>query len=160
MSDAATPQTSQEAGLPVLEARAVLLGQRAADRDEAVRRCGRLLVDIGAVEEPYIDAMLAREHDISTYVGEGVAIPHATHAGRASVIRDALAVVGFADPVAWEGGQVRVCVAIAARGDAHMAVLSQLAEILLDPPSAQALREADDPEAVLGLLAPAADALT
>jgi PTS system mannitol-specific IIA component len=53
-----------------------------------------------------------------------------------------------------------VCVAIAARGDAHLAVLSQLAEILLDPPSAQALREADDPAAVLRLLAPAASALT
>lgn len=146
--------------MPVLEARAVLLGQHAADREDAVRRCGRLLVDIGAVEEPYIDAMLARERDISTYVGEGVAIPHATHAGRASVRRDALAVVGFTDPVAWEGGPVRVCVAIAARGGAHMAVLSQLAEILLNPPSARALREAEDPEAVLRLLAPAASALT
>jgi PTS system mannitol-specific IIA component len=159
MSDTPTSQIS-EAGMPVLEARAILLGQHAADREDAVRRCGRLLVEIGAVQEPYVEAMLARERDISTYVGEGVAIPHATHAGREAVNRDALAVVGFAEPVAWEGGPVRVCVAIAARGDAHMAVLSQLAEILLDPPSARALREADDPEQVLRLLAPAANALT
>jgi mannitol PTS system EIIA component len=158
MSDTTTPPAAQDA-MPVLEARAVLLGQHAAGRDEAVRACGRLLVETGAVEEPYIDAMLARERDISTYVGEGVAIPHATHAGRKAVNRDALAVVGFAEPVAWEGGPVSVCVAIAARGDAHMAVLSQLAEILLDPPSARALREAKDPETVLRLLAPAANAL-
>jgi mannitol PTS system EIIA component len=143
------------AGAALLEARGVLLGQVAADRDDAVRRCGRLLAEVGAVEEPYIAAMLEREHDISTYVGEGVAIPHATNAGRAAVRRDALAVVGFAEPVAWEGGPVSVCVAIAARGDGHLEILSRLAEILLDPPAAKALREAADPGQVLRLLGPA-----
>jgi PTS system mannitol-specific IIA component len=150
------------AGAPdggLLERRAVRLGERAGGRDEAVRRCGRLLVEVGAVAEPYVAAMLEREHDISTYVGEGVAIPHATNAGKQAVLRDALAVVGFAQPVDWGGSPVSVCVAIAARGDGHLAVLAQLAEILLDPPRARALREAADPDEVLRLLAPAAHAL-
>jgi mannitol/fructose-specific phosphotransferase system IIA component (Ntr-type) len=39
-------------------------------------------------------------------------------------------------------------------------VLAQLAEILLDPPRARALRAAGDADEVLRLLAPAAHALT
>jgi PTS system mannitol-specific IIA component len=107
------------------------------------------------VKSEYIDAMLERERDISTYVGEGVAIPHATLAGKEAVLRDALAVLGLAEPVDWDGQPVSVCVAIAARGDGHLAILAELAEILLDPERAHALREADTVDAVIRLLQPA-----
>ena len=140
----------------LLRPEAVRLREHAADRSDAVRRCGHVLVETGAVESGYIDAMLERERDISTYVGEGVAIPHATLAGKRAVLRDALAVVSFAEPVDWDGSPVSVCVAIAARGDGHLAILAELAEILLDPERAAALRAAHDVDQVLRLLQPAA----
>jgi len=144
----------------LLEPRAVRLGEHVADRAAAVRRCGELLVETGAVKPEYIDAMLERERDISTYVGEGVAIPHATLAGKEAVLRDALAVVGLAEPVDWDGQPVSVCVAIAARGDGHLAILAELAEILLDPQRARALREADTADDVIRLLRPAGNAVS
>src|SRR3954471_21063720 len=104
----------------LLDRRAIRLDERAADRDEAVRRCGQALVDIGAVDPAYVDAMLAREQSISTYVGEGVAIPHGTLVSKEAVRRDALAVLRFPDTVDWGGFPVTVCVAIAARGDGHV----------------------------------------
>ncbi|WP_157247368.1 PTS sugar transporter subunit IIA [Nonomuraea typhae] len=131
----------------VLEARAVLLNERAATREEAVERCGRLLVEVGAAAEPYIGAMLERERSISTYVGEGVAIPHGL--SREHVLRDAICYVRFPDGLDWDGERVSVCVGIAARGDGHVALLAELAEILLDPDRARALREAADAESVL-----------
>jgi PTS system mannitol-specific IIA component len=152
MSD--TPADAAMTGL--LRTDAVRLNETATGRTDAVRRCGRVLVEIGAVEPEYIDAMLERERDISTYVGEGVAIPHATLAGKQAVLRDALAVVKLAEPVDWDGSPVSVCVAIAARGDGHLAILSELAEILLDPDRARALREARDTDEVVRLLQPAA----
>ncbi len=145
---------SEVAGL--LRPEAVRLAEPAADRTDAVRRCGRVLVETGAVQPAYVEAMLERERDISTYVGEGVAIPHATLAGKQAVLRDALAVVKLAEPVDWDGSPVSVCVAIAARGDGHLAILSELAEILLDSDRARALREADDVNEVIRLLQPAA----
>jgi PTS system mannitol-specific IIA component len=138
----------------VLVRGAIRLAERAADRDDAIRQCGTVLVATGAVEPSYVEAMLERERSISTYVGEGVAIPHATLAGKDAVRRDALAVLRFPDGVDWSGEQVVVCVAIAARGDGHVAMLAELAQILLDPDRARALREATDPEQVLALLAP------
>ena len=109
----------------LLEERAIRLAERAADRDDAIRQCGQTLVDVGAVDPAYVEAMLERERSISTYVGEGVAIPHATLAGKAAVRRDALAVLRFPDGVDWGGETVVVCVAIAAIGDGHVEILSR-----------------------------------
>lgn len=138
----------------LLERRGVRLQEQAGDRIAAIRRCGEVLVEIGAVTPDYVTAMLQREQSVSTYVGEGVAIPHGTLASKEAVRRDALAVLRFPDPVDWDGFPVTVCVAIAARGDGHVELLAALAQILLDPDSARALREATDIDDVLRLLAP------
>jgi PTS system mannitol-specific IIA component len=133
----------------LLDPRAVLLHERAADRDEAIRRCGRALVDVGAVAEPYVEAMLERERSISTYVGEGVAIPHGTLAAKEVVKRDAICVVRFPDGVDWDGEPVTLCVGIAAKDNGHVQLLAALAEILMDPERARALREATEVSHVL-----------
>src|SRR6266545_2170354 len=124
----------------LLDRRAIRLAETAADRDDAIRRCGQALVAAGAVDPAYVDAMLARERSVSTYVGEGVAIPHGTLEAKAVVRRDALAVLRFPDGVDWGGHPVSVCVAIAAQGDGHVDLLAELAEILLDPDRAAARR--------------------
>src|SRR5262245_4468809 len=146
-------ETGPAAGA-VLERGAIRRAVRATDRDDAIRQCGAVLVTIGAVDPAYVDAMLERERSISTYVGEGVAIPHATLAGKAAVRRDALAVLRFPDGVDWGGEQVIVCVAIAAVGDGHVEILGELAQILLEPGRALELREANQPADVLRLLSP------
>lgn len=136
----------------LLDRRAIRLDEPASDKDEAIRRCGAALVEIGAVEPGYVDTMLARERSISTYVGEGVAIPHGTLGGKELVRRDALAVLRFPDGVDWDGERVTVCVGIAAAGDGHVELLAALAEVLLDADQARALREATDVDAVVELL--------
>lgn len=129
----------------------------AVDRFDAVRQCGAALVAAGAVDESYVDAMIQRENTVSTFVGEGVAIPHGTLAGKESVQRDALVVLRFPDGVDWEGNAVSVCVGIAAAGGGHIALLSQLAEILLDAEKAEQLRSATSAEQVYTLLTPDED---
>ena len=136
----------------ILQRNAIRLDEHAAGRDDAIRRCGGVLVEVGAVDQAYVEAMLAREQSISTYVGEGVAIPHGTLGGKSAVRRDALAVVRFPETVDWDGNPVTVCVAIAAQGDGHVDLLAELAEILLDEDRAKALREATDPDQVMSLL--------
>lgn len=136
----------------LLDRRAIRLDAQAPDQAMAIRMCGQALVDVGAVDPRYIQAMLDREESISTYLGEGVAIPHGTNAGKDSVLRDALAVLRFPDGVDWKGEQVMVCIAIAAQGDRHIAILTELAEVLLDPARASALREATTADTILTLL--------
>lgn len=134
---------------PVLEPRGIRLQETAADRESAVHRCADVLEEIGAVHPAYREAMLDREWAMSTYLGEGVAIPHGLDKSRALVRRDSLVVLRFPDGVDWDGHPVTVCVAIAARGDGHVTLLAALAQILLDPDRARALREAPDAAAVV-----------
>ncbi|MGT2426982.1 PTS sugar transporter subunit IIA [Amnibacterium kyonggiense] len=141
----------------LLAERSILLDRTAADRFDAVRQCGAALVAAGAVDESYVDAMIQREETVSTFVGEGVAIPHGTLAGKEAVKHDALVVLRFPDGVDWEGNTVSVCVGIAAAGGGHIALLSQLAEILLDPEKAEQLRTATSAEQVYALLTPDED---
>ena len=138
----------------VLTREGVRLGRSATDKQDAIRQCGALLVEIGAVGAPYADAMQERERSISTYVGEGIAIPHGTDESRVHVRRTALAVITFPDGVDWDGSRVLACVAIAAAGSEHVALLSALADVLLEPDQAAALRSARTADEVLALLAP------
>ena len=135
----------------------MVLDAEASTADEAIRLTGGVLVDAGAVDPSYVDAMLQREESVSTYMGEGVAIPHGTLAGKESVKRDALVVLRFPEGVDWEGNAVSVCVGIAAAGGGHIALLSQLAEILLDPEKAEQLRSATTSDQVYTLLTPSDD---
>ncbi|MGH3432541.1 MAG: PTS sugar transporter subunit IIA [Thermocrispum sp.] len=135
-----------------LTADAIRLGATAASSEEAVEQCGRLLVKIGAVEEPYVAAMHEREQVVSTYVGEGVAIPHGTNASRAYVRHTRLAVIQYPGGVDWGVGTVHLCVAIAASGEEHVSVLAALSKVLMDTEKAAALRTATDAATVLSLL--------
>ncbi len=138
----------------VLGRDAVRLGLTAADKEDALRQCGAVLVEVGAATQEYADAILEREESVSTYMGEGVAIPHGTDASRAHINRAALAVLQFPDGVDWNGKQVQLCIAIASRSDEHISILQSLAMVLSDSDSAQRLRETTDVNEVLELLAP------
>lgn len=137
----------------LLTADAIRLGCTAADRFDAVRQAGELLVTIGAVQPAYADAMQERELSLSSFVGEGFAIPHGTDEARALVHRAALAFLQFPDGIDWDGQDVRACVAIAATADEHVGVMGQLARVLMDPDQAAELRTTDEPDRVLALLA-------
>ena len=47
----------------------VLLDQAPATKKEAIRLAGELLVKEGCVDERYIDSMIKRNEDVSTYMG-------------------------------------------------------------------------------------------
>jgi len=138
----------------LLDRRSIRLDARAADKAEAIRRCGQALVEAGAVAPAYVTSMLERERSVSTYVGEGVAIPHGTLAGKAAVYRDALSFLRLSAKVDWDGFPVTVCIGIAAIGDSHVDILAELAQILLEPARAAGLRAVTDPDEVLRLLQP------
>ena len=141
-------------GTGVLVREAIRLAQHADDKWDALRQSGALLEGLGAVEPGYADAIVEREGQISTYMGEGVAIPHGTDAARALVRRTALGFLQYPDGVDWDGETVYLCIPIAASGDEHVGVLSALAEVLVDGDSAAALRAATDVDDVLARLNP------
>ena len=48
----------------------------AQPQEEVIRQVGQMLVDSGYVDQPYVEAMLEREKSFSTFMGNGLALPH------------------------------------------------------------------------------------
>jgi PTS system mannitol-specific IIA component len=130
----------------------IVLDATAADRDDAIRQAGAALIAAGAVRAEYVDGMLERERSVSTYVGEGIAVPHGTRSTNEHVLQDAIVVVHFADGIEWDGHTVTVVIGLAAHGMGHIALLAQLAAVLLEPERAEALRSAASPSDVIAVL--------
>lgn len=142
---------------PILARQSVLLGQPPTSKEDAIRLCGKVLVDAGAATPAYIDGMLAREQQISTFLGEGVAIPHGTNESRGHIVRAALGFVQFPGGIDWGGKTAYVLIPIASATDEHVSILAALAEVLMDSDSAERLRTTSSVDEVLTLLAPSED---
>ncbi len=136
----------------ILAPGSVRLGLPAVTKDEAIRLCGQVLIEAGAVTPEYVDGMFARELQVSTYIGEGVAIPHGTNESRGYITAPALGFLQFPDGIDWDGNQVKVCIPIASAADDHLEILAALAEQLMEADAAERLRTTSSVEEVLELL--------
>lgn len=126
---------------------------RARTHDDAVREVGEMLVQAGAVTPAYVDAMFRREASISTFMGNGLAIPHGTLDAGGEIRRSAVAVVRYAEPVDWEGNPVKVVIGIAGADGSHLEVLSKIALVFVDEDQARQVADAGTAEELFGLLA-------
>jgi mannitol/fructose-specific phosphotransferase system IIA component len=136
----------------VLGADAVVLDGSARTRDEAIDEAGRLLVAVGAVEESYVAAMHERETSVSTFMGNGLAIPHGTNEAKGAIRRTAISVVRYAEPIDWNGKPAEFVVGIAGAGDDHLTVLQRLAEVFMDEAEIARLRSATSADQVVAVL--------
>jgi mannitol PTS system EIIA component len=129
------------------------LDAAATSRDDAIHQVGALLVSAGSVDSGYVDQMLDRERTVSTFVGDGVAMPHGTLAAKNDVLVEGLALLRLAKPIDWGDQQVAIVIGIAAHGRRYITLLSQLASALLEEGRAESLRTATTVDEVYQLLA-------
>ena len=97
----------------VLDAGSVVLQGGATTRDAAIDEAGALLVAAGAVSQAYVAAMHERETSVSTYMGNGLAIPHGTNEAKSEIARSAMCFIRYADPIDWKGQPAEFVVGIA-----------------------------------------------
>ncbi|WP_258086897.1 fused PTS fructose transporter subunit IIA/HPr protein [Xenorhabdus bovienii] len=109
------------------------LAAYANNKESAIRQVAAALAASGYVSERYIEGMLEREIQSSTYLGNGIAIPHGTTATRDQVLHTGVQVLQFPDGVAWGNNQtVHIVIGIAAKSDEHLTLLHQLTRIISD----------------------------
>jgi mannitol PTS system EIIA component len=137
---------------PLLSLEGIHLAATASSQEEAVARCGDKLIELGAVLPDYAKAMYQREQIFSSYMGNGVAIPHGTDESRSLVNFGQLVFLRFIEPVPWQGELVSICIGIAAREDEHVEILGNLADVLVDEESLSRLKESSSAEEILRLL--------
>lgn len=117
--------------MSVLRAERIKIGATAVDKTDAIRQAGQLLVDSGCVDAAYIDGMLAREETMSTFLGNGVSIPHGLYESIQFIKKTGISVVQLPDGVAWEDGELAyLVIGIASSSDEHMDILTNLADVI------------------------------
>ncbi|KGQ66787.1 PTS mannitol transporter subunit IICBA [Gallibacterium anatis] len=133
----------------------VFLGLKAANKEEAIRFAGEQLVKGCFVQPSYVDAMLEREKLVSTYLGEGVAVPHGTIEAKDAVLKTGIVFCQYPDGVRFtdeEDGVAKLVIGIAARNNEHIQVVTAITNALDSEEAINTLTTTDDVEKVLALL--------
>ncbi|MDX5626463.1 MULTISPECIES: fused PTS fructose transporter subunit IIA/HPr protein [unclassified Brenneria] len=129
------------------------LGAVAGSKQEAIQLVASALTQAGCVSAAYVDGMLKRETQTSTYLGNGIAIPHGTTDTRDLVLKTGVQVFQFPQGIAWGDDQTAyVVLGIAARSDEHLALLRQLTHVLSDDRVAARLASTTSVEELRSLL--------
>ncbi|WP_417510724.1 PTS sugar transporter subunit IIA [Microbacterium sp.] len=121
-------------------------------QDEALQEATDILVAAGAVTPAYVDAMKLREETVSTFMGNGLAIPHGTNETKEAILASGLSVVRYDGGVDWAGEQATFVIGIAGRGDEHLEILSQIAILFSDEDDVEKLNAAQTPDELFALL--------
>ncbi|RWR02668.1 bifunctional PTS system fructose-specific transporter subunit IIA/HPr protein [[Pantoea] beijingensis] len=129
------------------------IGASASDKDDAIRQVAAALAAAGYVNETYVEGMLAREQQTSTWLGNGIAIPHGTTDTRDAVVKTGVQVFQFPQGVNWgEDNLAYVVMGIAARSDEHLALLRQLTHVLSDDSVSESLKATTSAESLRSIL--------
>ncbi len=111
----------------------IAISKAAKVKEEAIREVAFLMVANGFVGPDYVDGMFERERQISTYLDNGIAIPHGTTDKRDSVLNTGVQVIFYPEGIDWDGAnKVRLVVGIAAKSTEHLDILRSLTHSVMD----------------------------
>jgi len=143
-----------------LDSSSVRLAAQAADKTDAIRQVGQLLVEAGYIEPAYVQSLLAREQVANTFLGNGIAIPHGVPKDRGLIRQTGVAVLQVPDGVEWNpGDQVHLVVGIAAKSDEHLQILSNLTGVLGSAEEAARLAHTKNPQDIIERLSASPEAV-
>ncbi|MCO7174995.1 PTS mannitol transporter subunit IICBA [Sporolactobacillus kofuensis] len=111
----------------ILRKENVFIKQSFKTKEEVIRFAGQKLVEGGYVKPSYVEGMIARDQLMSTYMGNGIAIPHGTEDVKKEVLASGIVIVQIPDSVDFDGNKVRLVFAIAGKNNGHLEILSKIA---------------------------------
>ena len=87
--------------------------------------------------------MLEREKTFSTFMGNGLALPHGVEEAKKDIKASGIAVMTFPEGTDWGGNTVKIVIGIAGVGDEHLQILSVIADKMMDADTSEKLAAAD-----------------
>ena len=136
----------------------IAINMEAEDKNEAIKKLIVLIKKENKIdsEEKFFSSVLDRENDISTGVGNGIAIPH----GKSETVKEAL--IAFAKlnkKIDWNSIDCELVDLIFLLGvpdknteNLHLRILAQLSRKLMDEEFVKLLREADTEQEIYNIL--------
>ncbi len=112
------------------------------------------MIKSGLVKDDYTQAMFDRDAQISTFLGNGIAIPHGTTDKRNSVIETGLKVIYYPQGIKWDEDNniAYVVVGIAVKNNEHLDILGQLTRAVIAENTRERIQSVKKPEELLTIL--------
>lgn len=139
-------------GVTVLSRESIVLDGTAVDKAGAITEAGNLLVAANVVPTQYVDAMHERETSVSTFMGNGLAIPHGTNEAKALINNSGISFIRYPLGIDWNGKEVKYVIGIAGAGNDHMGLLGKIADVFLDKEQVAKLDAARSVDDILDIL--------
>lgn len=136
----------------ILNEENILLNQKFATIDEAIKASGEILVENKYVTEDYIDQMIERNHRLSVYVGNHVAMPHGLEDPGEAILQSGVSIIQVPDGVAFPDGEIAyVFIGIAGKDNTHLDIISSISNALIDESNVEKLRTAKTEAEILAI---------
>lgn len=133
----------------IMVAAGIKTGQASVSKEEAITAAGKLLHELGYVNESYIPSMLEREKTVSTYMGLGVAIPHGTSEAKDEVKKTGIVLLQYPEGVDFGDEKAYLVFGIAGIGNEHLDLLAKIGTVIEEEENLDKLKKATTPEEIL-----------
>lgn len=131
----------------------IYVNQSFKNKEEAIVFAGKCLVKSGYVSEEYVPAMLQREELTTTYIGNGVAIPHGTDEAKETILNSGISFIQVPEGVDFGDGNVAtILVGIAGKDNEHLDIISQLAILFSDEDNVAAITKASSEAEIMKIM--------
>ncbi|TEW55524.1 phosphoenolpyruvate--protein phosphotransferase [Psychromonas sp. RZ22] len=122
------------------------LQQTFTNKEQVLTFIADNMAKLGFVNGNYLDALTEREEKVSTYLINGVAIPHGVNEAKALVTKTGVIIVQVPAGITWnkQGDIAKLIVGIAAANNDHLALLQKLTAVVMDQALSESLANTDD----------------
>lgn len=123
-------------------------------KQDAIKAVSENMIKAGLVKPDYTQSMFDRDLQISTFLGNGIAIPHGTTDKRDSVIQTGLKTIYYPDGINWDEDNniAYVVIGIAAKSNEHLDILRQLTRAVIAEDTLARIQSVKKPEELLTIL--------
>jgi len=137
-----------------LKVEQIHLQQTFTNKEQVLALIAQRMFDLGFVSENYFNALSAREEKVSTYLINGVAIPHGTNEAKSLVTKTGVVIVQVPAGVVWnnQGDIAKLIIGIAAVGNHHLTLLQKLTTVVMDEKLSESLANTLDAEKIIQAL--------
>lgn len=137
---------SLQGGKLVLSEADLVLGFDGKTKEDVMQKACQVLAQNGAFADAdaFFKSMIKRNDTVTTFLGNGIAIPHPAKEDADQITQTRIAVIQIPQSVDWDGEPVTIAIAIAAMGDEHMDILQQVVVLYEDEAALKTLSTTND----------------
>ncbi|MDA7746684.1 phosphoenolpyruvate--protein phosphotransferase [Psychromonas sp.] len=139
-------EVKAEANILSVELDQIHLQKNFTNKEQVLAFIAENMSKLGFVNGDYLAALKEREEKVSTYLINGIAIPHGVNEAKSLVIKTGVIIVQIPVGITWnkQGDVAKLIVGIAAANDDHLTLLQKLTAVVMDQALSESLANTSD----------------